>query len=272
MKVACCQIAPQVGAREHNRTAVRQAIRGAVDAGARIVVLPELSTSGYVLSSQSEARGLALRPADGALDYWSEEAARGDAVVVGGFAELGDDGAVYDSAAVVDGSGLLAVYRKAHLWLNEPQVFAAGEQPPRVIETKAGRIGVAICYDLFFPEVPRDLAQAGAEIITAPTCSPLLSADVSNVDIGIAVVRAAAHVNRVFIAVCDRYGTERGTSWAGRSVIIDPDGRVVSGPPGDRPEMLVAECELSLARDKVVPGTANDVFSDRRPELYGLER
>jgi predicted amidohydrolase len=272
MKVACCQMAPRVGAREHNRRAVREAIRQAVDAGARIVVLPELSTSGYVLRSQSEARGLALRPADGALDDWSEEASRGDAVVVGGFAELGDEGLVYDSAAVVDESGTLAVYRKAHLWLDEPHVFAVGDQPPPVIETRAGRIGVAICYDLFFPEVTRDLARAGAEIIAAPTCSPLLDADVTNADIGTAVVRAAAHVNRVFIAVCDRCGTERGTSWAGRSVIVDPDGRVVSGPPGDRPEMIIADCELSVARDKVVPGTANDVFGDRRPELYGLER
>jgi predicted amidohydrolase len=272
MKVACCQIAPRVGARGQNRIAVREAIRSAVDAGARIVVLPELSTSGYVLRSEAEARELALRPGNDAFDDWSEGAARGDAVVIGGFAELGDDDLVYDSAAVVDASGMLAIYRKAHLWLDEPRFFAVGDKPPPVIETRAGRIGVAICYDLFFPEVTRDLACAGAEIIVAPTCSPVLSADVTNADIGIAVVRAAAHVNRVFIAVCDRCGTERGTDWAGRSVIVDPDGRVLSGPPGDRAEMLLADCELALARDKVVPGTANDVFGDRRPELYGLER
>jgi predicted amidohydrolase len=270
MKVACCQIAPRVGAGESNRVAVAEAIRLAVDAGARIVVLPELSTSGYVFRSESEARALAVQPADGTLDDWSEAAGR-DAVVVGGFAELGDDGLIYDSAAIVDGSGLLAIYRKAHLWLDEPHFFAAGDQPPPVIETRVGRIGVAICYDLFFPEVTRDLARAGAEIITAPTNSPILGADRTNADIGIAVVRAAAHVNRVFIAVCDRFGTERGTSWAGRSVIIDPDGRILNGPPGDRPAVVVADCELSVARDKVVPGTANDVFGDRRPELYGLK-
>jgi predicted amidohydrolase len=271
MRVACCQIAPRVGAGEQNRQAVIEAIRHAVDAGAQIVVLPELTTSGYVLRSEAEARGLALQPADGALDGWAKAAAGGDSVVVGGFAELGDDGLVYDAAAVVDASGVLAIYRKTHLWLDEPRIFAVGDESPPVIETRAGRIGVAICYDLFFPEVTRDLARAGAEIIASPTCSPLLSADVTNADIGIAVARAAAHVNRVFIAVCDRCGTERGMSWAGRSVIVDPEGRVVSGPPGDRPEMILADCELSLARDKVVPGTTNDVFADRRPELYGLE-
>jgi 5-aminopentanamidase len=271
MKVACCQIAPQVGAREHNRRAAREAIRLAVDAGARIVVLPELTTSGYVLRSESEARGLALRPGNGALDDWSQ-AAGDDAVVVGGFAELGDDDRAYDSAAVVDGSGVVATYRKTHLWLEEGKVFAVGDKPPPVIETKAGRIGVAICYDLFFPEVARDLALARAEIIVSPTNSPILEADPTNADIAIAVMRGSAHVNRVFIAICDRCGTERGTTWAGRSVIVDPDGRVVAGPPGDRSDIIVADCDLSRAHDKIVPGTANDVFADRRPELYDLER
>jgi predicted amidohydrolase len=171
----------------------------------------------------------------------------------------------------VDSGGILALYRKAHLWLDEPGIFALGDQPPPVVDTKVGRIGLVICYDLFFPEVTRDLAHAGAEIITAPTCSPILSDDTTNADIGVTVVRAMAHVNRVFVAVCDRCGPERGDTRAGRSVIVDPDGRVLSGPPGDRPEMLIADCDLSLAHDKIVPGTANDVFGDRRPELYGLE-
>jgi predicted amidohydrolase len=268
MRVACCQIAPRVGGGEANRAAVCEAIRSAVGRGAQLVVLPELSTSGYVFRSEAEARRVALRPSDGGLDDWRREAAGGDAVVVGGFAELGDDAQVYDAAAVVDGSGVLAVYRKAHLWWDEPRFFAAGDEPPPVIDTRAGRIGVAICYDLFFPEVTRSLALAGADIIAVPTNSPIVDNDPTNADIGISVTRAAAHVNRVFVAVCDRHGTERGVRWAGRSVIADPDGRVVAGPPGDRRKLVVADCELSVARQKTVPGTTNDVFADRRPELY----
>jgi predicted amidohydrolase len=270
MKVACCQIAPRVGAAEHNRLLIHQAIDAAVAAGVRLVVLPELCTSGYVLRSQDEARELAVRPADGALDGWSDVA--GDAVVVGGFAELGDDGVVYDSAAVVDASGVLAIYRKTHLWLDEPRFFAVGTHPPPVVTTKVGRVGVAICYDLFFPEMTRRLARAGAEIIAGPTNSPLLDDDRTNADIGTTVMRSAAHVNRVFVAVCDRCGIERGTRWAGRSVIVDPDGRVIAGPPGDRLETVIADCDLAIARQKTVPGTNNDVFADRRPELYELDR
>src|SRR4029078_5382618 len=100
--------------------------------------------------------------------------------------------------ALFDATGVLATYRKAHLWLVEPEIFALGDQAPPLVDTKAGRIGLVICYDVFFPERPRDLALAGAEIITAPTCSPVLSDDVTNADIGIAVVRAGAHVNRVY--------------------------------------------------------------------------
>jgi predicted amidohydrolase len=271
MKVACCQIAPQVGAAERNRLAIREAIHSAAGDGAGIVVLPELCTSGYVLRSEAEARELSVRPADGGLDEWSEALAGGEAVVVGGFAELGDDGVLYNSAAVVDRTGVVAIYRKAHLWLDERRIFEPGREPPPVVPTRAGPIGVAVCYDLFFPEVTRSLALGGAEIIVAPTASPALE-DEGNADIGVAVTRAAAHVNRVFVAVCDRTGTERGTRWAGRSVIVDPDGRVIGGPAGDRPATVLADCELALAREKVVPGSDNHVFGDRRPELYRSER
>ena len=112
MRVACVQIAPAVGDLESNRQLTREAVREAVGAGARLVVLPELSTSGYVFESREEARACA-EPADGpALAGWSEEAARGDAVVVGGFCELAEDGHLYNSAAVVDGTLYFATPRR----------------------------------------------------------------------------------------------------------------------------------------------------------------
>ena len=93
VRVACQQIPPEVGQLERNRALTQEAVREAVAAGARLVVLPELSNSGYVFESPEEARACA-EPADGAtLRAWSEEAERGDAVVVGGFCELGEGGA-----------------------------------------------------------------------------------------------------------------------------------------------------------------------------------
>ncbi|HWI74853.1 MAG TPA: nitrilase-related carbon-nitrogen hydrolase [Baekduia sp.] len=272
IRVACCQLRPQFGDLDGNRALVRGAIRAAVAQGARLIVLPELCTTGYQFESRTEARALAQTANGGALDDWLEEAQRADVVIVGGFAELGEDGALYSSAAVVDGASVAAVYRKTHLWASERDIFQAGSEPAPVLDTRVGRVGVGVCYDLFFPEVTRGLALGGADIIAVPTNSPSASAKAQPRDnIGVSIARAAAHVNRVYIAVCDRYGEERGQRWVGRSAIVDPDGELVAGPPGDRETTLLAECDLASARDKRWTGTDNDALGDRRPELYQRE-
>ena len=270
IRVACCQIAPRVGDPEGNRRQAREAIRDAVGAGARLVLLPELCTSGYVFESDAEARA-AAQPADAPmLQEWAEEAAKGDAVVVGGFAESGDDGLLYNSAAVVDGSGTLAVYRKLHLWDREKLVFEPGSEPAPVVETRIGRVGVGICYDLYFPELVRGLALAGADIVALPTNSPRLPRPDGVGPIEITITAAQAHLNRVFFAVCDRCGPERGVEWVGGSVVCDENGWVLAGPPEDfGPGLVLADCELERARDKVW-SERNDVFGDRRPEVYAL--
>lgn len=268
--VACCQIAPEVGDAEGNRRRSREAVRDAIAAGARLVVLPELSTSGYVFESEEEARRLA-QPADGpALRDWAAEAARGDAVVVGGFAEAGDDGLLYNSAAVVDPTGTVAVYRKLHLWDREKLVFEPGSERAPVVETRVARVGVAICYDLYFPELVRGLALSGADIVALPTNSPRLPRPDGEPPIEITIAAAHAHLNRVFFAVCDRAGPERGVEWVGGSVVCDENGWVLAGPP-DRfgPGLVLAECDFDRARDKAW-GERNDVFGDRRPEVYAL--
>jgi predicted amidohydrolase len=269
VRVACCQLRPQFGDVRRNRELVRAAIRAAATEGARLIVLPELSTTGYVFASAAEARALAQPAAGGALDDWVEEAGRADAVIVGGFAELDERGGLWNAAAVVDPTGVRAVYRKTHLWDAEPDVFDAGDAPPPVVQTPVGRIGVAVCYDLFFPELTRGLALAGAEIIVVPTNSPRASGNPDPREhAGVSVARATAHVNRVFVAVCDRYGEERGQEWVGRSLIVDPAGDLLAGPPGDRAATLLADCDLVTARDKRWPGTRNDALADRRPDIY----
>jgi predicted amidohydrolase len=267
VRIACCQLRPSVGDVDGNRRIVRRAVGDAVAAGARLIVLPELCTTGYVFHTAEEARALGQGAEGGALSEWAEEAARGDAVVVGGFAEV-DGSSIYNSAALVDGSGVLAVYRKTHLWDSELRIFDRGDEAPPVVRTTAGMVGLSICYDLFFPELTRKLALDGADVIVAPTNAPAVSPAAASENIGVSVARATAHVNRVFVAVCDRWGAERGTNWVGRSLIVNPDGEVAAPPPGDREQLLLADCDLTRARDKRRPGTANDALADRRPELY----
>jgi predicted amidohydrolase len=270
VRVACQQIAPTVGDPAGNSRLTREAVAEAIAVGARLVLLPELSTSGYVFESADEARACA-EPADGpALNGWAEEAARGDAVVVGGFCELGEDGKLYNSAAVVDGNGILAVYRKIHLWDREKLFFEPGSEPAPVIDTRVGRIGVCVCYDLNFPEVARGLALGGADIVAVPTNWPRFPRPEGERPIEVAMAMATAHLSHVFLAACDRCGPERGVEWTGGSVVCDEWGWLLAGPvEGYGRGLLLADCDLGRARDKAW-NERNDVFGDRRPELYGL--
>jgi len=273
VRIVCAQLAPQVGDGVGNSRVAAEAVRGATSRGAGIVVLPELLTSGYVFRSADEARSLA-RPAEDALAPWIEEAARGQAVVIGGFAELGEDGAIYNSAAVVGPDGLLAVYRKTHLWDREKLWFTPGSEPPPVVETPFGRIGVAVCYDLYFPELTRGLALAGADVIVVPANLPLFPRPKGERPVEIALAQATAHVNKVWVALCDRSGhePERDVQWTGASCIVDPDGWLAAGPVDRYDEGFVeADCDLARSRDKAW-GERNDVVGDLRPELYSSPR
>ena len=99
---------------------------------------------------------------------------RGTSTVVAGFCELGEDGRLYNSAAVVSGDAVLAVYRKAHLWDAEKLVFTPGGGPPPVVDLPFGRVGLMICYDLEFPEWVRLAALGGADLIAAPVNWPAM--------------------------------------------------------------------------------------------------
>jgi len=266
--IATVQLGITVGDPEANLEATAGAVAAAASAGARLVILPELSDSGYVFTGEPETRSLAT-PADGrTLTRWRHLAAAHQVVIAGGFCELGGDGRLYNSAAVVDAAGVLAVYRKAHLWDAESLVFSPGDGPPPVVNTPFGRVGLMICYDLEFPEWTRLAALGGADLIAAPVNWPATGRPEHERPAEVIKAQAAAAVNGVFVAVADRCRTERGVGWISGSVIIGPGGFPLAGPVlADRPALLSADCDLLAARDKSVSPN-NDLLADRRPELY----
>lgn len=264
-KIVCQQLAPQIADLDANLELAREAIRAAVDEGADIVLLPELTTSGYVFESPEEVRSVAVTSEHPLFADWTAEAARGQAVIIGGFAEQGADGLVYNSAALVDATGIRGVHRKTHLWDREKLFFEPGSEPPCVFDTRLGRIGVVVCYELEFPELTRMLALAGAELIAVPTNWPLTERPLGERPSMVTIAMAAAHINRVFVACCDRTGTERGQEWTAGTTIIDPSGWVIAEQAGVGP--AGADVDLALARDKRLTELA-DALSDRRPELY----
>jgi predicted enzyme related to lactoylglutathione lyase len=193
-------------------------------------------------------------------------------VIVGGFCELGADGCLYNSAALVDASGARAVYRKAHLWDSEKLVFTPGDAALPTVDTEVGRVAVMVCYDLEFPEWTRLAALDGADLIAAPVNWPGYRWPEGERPAEVVKAQAAAAANGVFVAVADRCRAERGVSWISGSLIASPEGYTLAGPVlADRPEVLTAACDLPRARDKHVSGR-NDLLADRRPELYARAR
>ncbi|MEU3192187.1 nitrilase-related carbon-nitrogen hydrolase [Streptomyces sp. NPDC006992] len=269
--VACAQLTLAVGAVEANRAAADHAIAQAAAAGADVLVLPELTNSGYVFEDAAEATALA-EPADGpTVTAWSGAARRHGITLVAGLCERDPDGQVRNSAVLIDPTGTLrAVYRKAHLFGTEKDIFVPGNELPPIVDVPpVGRIGVMICYDLEFPEWVRATAIEGVELLCAPVNWPLVPRPDGQAPAEVIRVQANASVNRVFVAACDRAGDERGVAWTGASAIADPDGFLMAttDTAPATPALLLAECDLSQARDKRI-GAHNDVFKDRRPELY----
>jgi predicted amidohydrolase len=277
VRVAVCQIAIQVGAAEANRAIAADAITEAAGHGAQIVVLPELTPSGYVFSDPAEARALGEPPAGPTGQQWARLAAAHGIVVIGGFAELGEDGILYNSAMLVGPSGERTVYRKAHLWDAEADFFTPGDQPPPVVDTRFGRIAMMICYDVEFPEWVRLPALAGAELLAVPTNWPSDPVPAGERPMVTVNVQTAAFANRMFVAAACRCADERGVSWVGGSIIAGPDGYPLAGPAsvggvaGQHSqavsELLLADCDLAAARNKAT-SPRNDAHADRRPALY----
>lgn len=268
--IAVAQLRLAVGDPAGNLAAAAAAVEQAAAAGAELVVLPELCDSGYVFSSAAEARQLASPVADSpALGQWQSLARARPIVIVGGFCELGGDGRLYNSAVLVDASGVRAVYRKAHLWDAEKLIFTPGAEPPPLSALPAGRVAVMICYDLEFPEWVRLPALAGADLVAAPVNWPAAPCPPGERPAEVVKVQAGAAVNGIYIAVADRCGPERGVSWVGGSLIVGPDGYPLAGPAASgEPAILAADCDLAAARNKRIT-THNDLLADRRPGLYG---
>jgi 5-aminopentanamidase len=266
--VACCQLAPRIGEPESNRARARGAIVEAAQRDARIVVLPELAVSGYAFADAAEARACA-EPIDGGptVGEWTALAREHALVIVGGVCEDGGP-VLHNTSVIVDGSGVRAVYRKAHLWDRESLFFAPGSRRPPVVETEHGRIATMVCYDLEFPEWVRVAALAGADLLCAPTNWPREPRPASERPAEVVRVQAGASSNRMFIAACDRCGSERGVEWVSGTLIVGADGFPLAGPVcADEPTTIVAACDLARAREKRI-SERNDVFGDRRPELY----
>ena len=263
IRVRAQELAPVLGDLDGNLRTIEAAIRDAVADGVQLLVLPELATSGYYLGSSEAARAVALPSDASVFNDWASLLPE-DAVVVVGFCEL-DGEEIRNSALVLGASGVLGVYRKVHLWDEEQSVFVAGRETQPVVETPLGRLGVLVCYDLEFPEVPRGLALRGADVLVVPTNWPLVERPDGERAPEVVQAMAAARASAIPIVCCDRSGTEAGNPWTEGTTIIPADG----WPVGGKDVRGRVDATVRIDRGATRIGPRNDVLADRRPELYG---
>jgi N-carbamoylputrescine amidase len=145
---------------------------------------------------------------------------------------------------------------------HEQGYYAPGDTGAPVYDTRAGRVGVAICYDRHYPEYLRALALGGAELVVVPQAGAV---DEWPEGLYEAEMRVAAFQNGYFVALCNRVGAEDELTFAGESFICDPGGRVVARATSQEEAILAAELDLG----EVEASHARRLFlRDRRPELY----
>lgn len=174
----------------------------------------------------------------------------------------------YDSSPVIDADGtLLGVTRMVHITeyacFHEQGYYTPGDKGAPVFSTKAGRIGVAICYDRHFPEYMRALAVNGADLVIVPQAGAV---DEWPEGLYEAEMRVAAFQNGYFTALCNRVGQEDCLDFAGESFVCGPDGRVMARGQKSVDEIVYADVDFS----ELAHSNARQLFlKHRRPELYG---
>ena len=206
-------------------------------------------------------------PLDGPLVQAFQQKARelGIVVVLNFFERDGER--TYDSSPVIDADGsFLGVTRMVHITeyacFHEQGYYTPGDKGAPVYRTRAGNVGVAICYDRHFPEYMRALAVGGADVVIVPQAG-----GVGEWPEGLyeAEMRVAAFQNGYYTALCNRVGLEDCLDFSGESFVCDPNGNVVARAAQGRDELLYAD--LNFVQNE--QSHARRLFmKHRRPELY----
>jgi predicted amidohydrolase len=240
---------------------IRQLLKGNQ---ADLIVLPELANSGYLYETPDELLPYAdtCKGHGAFISSLIEFAKSSDGIIVSGYAEKCNDN-LYNSAVAVSQNGVLANYRKTHLFDREKLLFHPGDSGFFVFDWKRVKIGMMICFDWIFPESTRTLALKGAQIIAHPAnlvmpyCQDAM------------ITRSIE--NRVFTITANRIGTEKlGTTklkFTGQSQLTNPKGKILFRGPETKTTLHIIDIDPDNAVDKVL-NERNDLFKDRRPNFY----
>ncbi|MCP3960275.1 MAG: carbon-nitrogen hydrolase family protein [bacterium] len=271
MRIALAQIVSTED-RDRNLDRALAAMDEAAAAGADLVAFAEIVLDRFFPQlpcgeSSQKAADLAEPVPGPTTDSIMAKAREHGMVVVFNLYERDDRGRTFDSSPVIDADGtLLGVSRMIHITdyegFHEQDYYHPGDTGAPVFETRAGKIGVAICYDRHYPEYMRALALAGADLVVIPQAGALGEWPDGLFE---AEVRTAAFQNGYFAALCNRVGVEEKLTFAGESFAVDPDGRVIARGKRLEEDLVIADLDFAKCADSA----ARRLFlKDRRPELY----
>jgi N-carbamoylputrescine amidase len=259
---------------EENITAARRAVEESARLRANLCVLPELFATRYPGQFDDVQAFVSAAPDGRALvEHFRNLAREHRMPLVLPFFETGEGEKHYNTLVLVDeGGAVRGRYRKVHIpnaeGYREDRYFRSGDLGYTVVPLGGLRLGPAICWDQWFPEVSRILALRGAQLIVYPSA---IGSEVANPDFDSRpdwelVMRAQAIVNRVFVAAVNRVGAEERIRFYGGSFVADPWGRVLARASRRAPELLVAELDLAeIDRANAFFG----FFDSRVPATYG---
>ncbi len=217
----------------------------AAEAAADLVVLPELWPNGGFTYTLWDDTAQSLSDS---LMQQLRDAARSASVVLhgGSFIERHDDGSLTNTAVVIDRDGSVrAVYRKIHLFgftEGEPKYLVGGDEVV-VADTSVGRLGLATCYDLRFPEMFRRLTDEDSDVFVVPAAWP--AARISHWSV---LARARAIENQLPLVAVNTTGTHGGVTMGGASLVVDALGATLA-EAGDGEQVIRAELDLAHARE-----------------------
>jgi N-carbamoylputrescine amidase len=260
-----------------NVARITELVREAAGKGAQIVLPSELFEGHYFCRSQREADFARARPAENhpTLRHFQRLAAElGVVIPVSFFEQAGPEH--YNSIAVLDADGRhLGIYRKSHIpdgpGYQEKFFFKPGNTGFRAFPTRFGTIGVAICWDQWFPEAARAMTLGGADILFYPTAigSEPEDPELDSRDAWQRVMIGHAVANAVGVVAANRIGTEGdgpgAITFYGSSFIADARGDKLAELPRSEPGIALARLDLDhIRRIRASMG----FFRDRRPALY----
>lgn len=259
---------------EENLERTLALVEEAAERGADIVCLQELFRTRYFCQEEDARHFRLAEPVPGETTEALAVAARRHGIaLIGSLFEKRATGLFHNTAVVLEPDGRLAgTYRKMHVpddpRFHEKYYFAPGDLGFEAFDTVAGRIGVLVCWDQWYPEAARLTAMRGAEILFYPTAIGTWSGEKdlepTQHDAWRTVQRSHAITNGVFVVAVNRVGIEGDLHFWGRSFVARPDGSLAA-EAGEAEEVLVVDCDTSLVAEA---REGWPFFRDRRTDAY----